>query len=110
MKIKAGDKLRVVINDGTLKELIGTVFEGEKVFKEGKYRKTIQKGLFFRMEKFVWDENGNVMNRYACHYAGKIFAYDKETDCNYTELDGILRIAKKVEKMEVQNETTQPTN
>ena len=111
MKFKAGDRLRVVIDDGTVKEIRGTVFEGEEVFEEEAHGKMIYKGLFFRMEEFVWDESGCILDRCVCHYCGKFCRYDKKSKCEYTELDGILRLAKKVEKIqEVGNEATYSTS
>jgi hypothetical protein len=98
MEFKAGDKLRVIVNDGTLKEIHGTVFEGREVYEDDRYGKMVYEGLFFRIEKWVWDESGSVMDRYACHYCGRFYRVDEEGNVR-TELDGVLKIAKRVEKL-----------
>ena len=41
MEFKVGDKLRVIVNDGTLKEIHGTVFEGREVYEDDRYGKMV---------------------------------------------------------------------
>ena len=96
-QFKAGDRIRVYFEDGTLDYVEGILCEDRVILDSfsGKYNKLSIEGLFFKAESIVWSENSHVMDRYFSHYCGRY--YGLREDKPYTELDGILKNAKKVE-------------